>query len=623
MNEPDTDSGEEYIRGALADSEQEGQSFLARLAANDPVPGFPVNTKRNGVTAGEWEGDELGLPPECPVIALGVDDGVYWFLDTLGQLRALEFGQFGQKAINSLFMGRHHYLYWAWPRTNKDGAIVSWRQERCAETLMGACAHKGPWNAVERARGRGAWELKDGRLAMHCGTQLFIEGQPVGLGEIGGDVYMTRPPILHPWAKPIKSENGPGSYLLPILRTWEWTRPDIDPLLFLGFLAAAPIGGALPWRPVIYMTGDKATGKSTLQRLLKLILGNALIKSADTTAAGIYQLLKSDALPVAVDELEGKADPRKAKAIIELARLAASGDLMLRGGESHKGTQFNARSCFAFSSINTPPLEPQDLSRMALLRLKRLKPGSTPPLLDQKRLHVMGRMIMRRMMDGWPRLLELYQSYRETLAQAGHDSRGQDTFGMLLTCADILLGDDALKLGVPTLSTDPTTQFWAKNFAAAKMVEYEDALENWRIAVNHLISTPIEAWKSGGQQTIGAVLELLWAGRMDFKEAKVLCQRAGVSLAKPTEHFPHTGLFIPNQNPLLHKIFEGTKFQGELGTGVWTGALRQGPEDKHIACSGRVNGVKSKGTLYALETVLSREGEQPAAALQQSKAEFT
>jgi hypothetical protein len=603
-------SGPEALAAVVDDAEEqladEEKQLLATLAATDPIPG----NERDGVKAGEWEGDELGLPPECPVIPLGVDGDVYWFLDTLGQLRALEYAQFGQKAINSLFMGRQNYLYWAWPRHSKEGLIVGWRQEKVTETLMQACAMKGPWNAVERARGRGAWELADGGLALHCGTRLYVDGKGSPLGELQGDVYMTRPPILHPWHKPVGA-TGPVTLLAPLLKTWNWARKEIDYILFLGWLAAAPFGGALPWRPTVYITGDKACGKSTLQAIPKALLGNALIKSADTTAAGIYQLLKSDALPVAVDELEGKADPRRAKAIIELARLAASGDLMLRGGEAHKGTQFNARSCFAFSSINTPPLEPQDLSRMALLRLFKLPAGSTPPLLNDRELHKAGRQLLRIMIDRWHLFPEKWQAYRKILAQAGHDSRGQDTFGTLLACADLVTTfEEADKFKLPFLEFEPDGTYWIKHFAAKQMAEYEDAEENWRLCLNRIISTQIESWKSGGQQTMGEVLESLFAGKIEFNEAKALAQKAGLTLQMPTPQRPKHGLFIPNQHPQLQQIFMGSKWQGELGAGVWSGALRQAPPDTYHACSGRVTGVKCKGVLFDLHVVLNRPADK-------------
>ncbi|WP_163359483.1 hypothetical protein, partial [Escherichia coli] len=81
-----------------------------------------------------------------------------------------------------------------------------------------------------------------------------------------------------------------------------------------------------------FITGDYGQGKSTLQAIIKEVIGDALHATADTTPAGIYQRVKQDCLPVAVDELEADADNRRAVGVVRLARLAASGGVMYRGG---------------------------------------------------------------------------------------------------------------------------------------------------------------------------------------------------------------------------------------------------------------------------------------------------
>ncbi len=611
------EGGREAVAAMIADAE-EPRGFLARVAGADPVPGGSFL----GRQPGDWnpDEDELGLPPECPVIPLGVDGDVYWFLDTLGQLRPLEFSKFGQKAIGSLFMGRHWYLYWAWPRKSEAGNVLSWRQEKASETLMAACARKGPWNAVERARGRGAWRLADGTLAVHCGTHLWVDGQEMALGEVDGDVYMTRPPIHQPWKRPLTGQkNGPATELLPMLRTWNWARPNVDPVLLLGWIGAGFLGGALPWRPVIYMTGDKATGKSTLQKLIKAVFGPALIQSADATAAGIYQLLKADGLPVAIDELEGKADTRRQKAVMELARASADNNLVLRGGESHKGVQFYARSCFAFSSINTPPLDPQDWSRIALLQLYKLKKGAIEPTLDDQKLGKVGRMVLRRMIDQWSRFPTTFQAYREALSAAGHDARGQNTFGVLLACADLIVGEDGEALDLPMGSFAEDLSWWSEQLRTETLWEYENATENWRLCLNHVLSSPVAAWRQGGPATVGEVNEKYErgaAGRADgydINEAVTRLQQAGLSLLPPTQEHPQSALFVPNQHQLLHGLFQGSKWAGEPGAGVWAGALRQSPQEHWRLGNQRVTGVKVRGTLFPLDVVMGRRSEDDAA----------
>src|SRR5690606_4474591 len=152
------------------------------------------------------------------------------------------------------------------------------------------------------------------------------------------------------------------------------------------WIVMAMLAGAMPWRPTVFITGDKSTGKSTFQEVLQDVLDEMLVHAADTTAAGIYHHVGMDAVPVAIDELESEADTRKQKNIINLARVASSGALMLRGSSGGVGLSFQARSAFIFSSINRPPLEPQDLSRLCLLMLHKLPDDTTPITLDKARL---------------------------------------------------------------------------------------------------------------------------------------------------------------------------------------------------------------------------------------------
>ena len=205
-----------------------------------------------------------------------------------------------------------------------------------------------------------------------------------------------------PWGRTIDAADDPALVVLPLLRKWNWARPQVDPVLMLGWIGVAFLSGALPWRPAVFVTGDKATGKSTLQRVVKAILGDWLVQSVNTTAAGIYQKIGHDSRPVALDEMEAKANSTRSKAVLELARQATSGGVMLRGGDKHQGVEFEARSAFLFSAINAPPLEPQDLSRLALLRL--MKSTGDAPVIDEQRLALSGQMILRRLIDNWARL---------------------------------------------------------------------------------------------------------------------------------------------------------------------------------------------------------------------------
>src|SRR5690606_32617273 len=126
--------------------------------------------------------------------------------------------------------------------------------------------------------------------------------------------------------------------------------PYLDPILCLGWLATSLMGAALKTRPVIFTTGGAGVGKTTLREVFRNVLDGAVFAVADTTAAGIYQHMRNDALMVLVDELENKPGSTKAQAVIDLARIAYSGDDMARGGQDHEGVQFKMYASFMFSA---------------------------------------------------------------------------------------------------------------------------------------------------------------------------------------------------------------------------------------------------------------------------------
>lgn len=559
--------------------------------------------------------DELGLPPECPVRPLGISGDRYWFLDGLGQVRSFD-PPYGKHTMLSLFDGRLEYLSWAWPRWGKDKMINGFANEEALAALMRACVSKGPWESIDKVRGRGCWTDGAGGLVVHSGNQVICAGRAEPPGEMDGYVYPTRARIPGPW--PLKKDLpfNAARVLRPVLRSWTWARPEIDPHLLLGWIGAAFLGAALPWRPMIFITGDKATGKSTLQSLLKGILGDWLLQAADTTAAGLYQHVGLDSVPIAVDELESESDVRKQKAVLKLARLASSGAVMLRGGDRHNPVEFKAWSAFLFSSINAPPLEPQDLSRMALLRLDRLKPGQKAPPIDPQTFGIIGRCILRRLIEEWGRFHETFNAFADELGAAGMDGRGQAQFGTLLTCADLIeyegWDEERLKFA---LDVDGDLVPWRELLKPGSMHEYEDQVENWRACLAHLLSVRVEAWRNGTRQTVGQALQCYVApgkgdDRIDIVEANKLLAQAGLRIVfADREGRRRPWLAVHNQGPLVRQLFEGSKWAGELGASVWSPALRQGPRDKiWMPGQARVNGVQQKATLISLDGLYGREG---------------
>jgi hypothetical protein len=379
-------------------------------------------------------------------------------------------------------------------------------------------------------------------------------------------------------------------------------------------MAAAVMSGALRWRPSVFLVGDKAVGKSTLQNLMKMILGESVIKTDDTTEAGIYQRLGMDALPVQIDELEAGADNRKVMAVVNLARIAASGGLRLRGGQDHKGIEFNARSCFFFSAINPPPVNAADWSRMSVLSVRRLDPEKlkNAPELSEKVMAEAGRKMLRRLLDNWHQFDGLFDHYKIALRAGGHDSRGCDTYGTFLAAAHVLLGDEGVDaLGLPIERFD----HWSDWLGVTSLPEMSDQDENWKECLSWLLAYQVDAWRGGKHMQIGGVLQDVRSGidrTLDLDKARDLLALTGLGLKAtlPRNHRDHMSkgllLAIPNRGNAVGRIFNGSKWGGGPGgAGVWGTALRQGPPGVIITDAGqnamRINGDMHRCTLVDLD----------------------
>lgn len=600
------------IRAAFEDAKRDLQG---RRELRDPPREQPRSFKIKGEDVeflpGKWPGAPFDrLPPDCPVIPLGYSGLITYFVNSRGNMIEVAANEWGDNLITLLFAETPHYKYWAWPRFGKPledpktGAMlppkINGMDIRGAkECLIKAAVLRGTFDPLKHVRGRGGWTTREaGEFLWHAGDRIYrVRGQKLDAappGEIDGMFYPAGAPILAPWSEPVTAETSPAARLLQDLRTWNWERPEIDPILALGQIGVCFAGGALKWRAHTFVTGDRGTGKTTLKGVVTALLGSAIHSTTETSAAGIYQRLERDCLPVAVDELENRADASRPQAIIDLARVASSEDgFIFRGGTDHKAVTFTISSAFFFFAINPPPMEASDRSRMAILNLHRLKPmdDGRDPVIDAD---ADGRMLLRQIMQGWADYGRKLEAWRAALWRGGLDSRGQDTYGTLLAMAHLLLGDVIMSdagfdLGEPEIA--------GKRVGRLTAEERAEQTDNWRDCVDRMLNHLITDWKSGEKPTIGHVMEQLETGLFDVKAANDRLNLVGLAArqegpdGKPCEIAIGARHLLavpvrPSQG--INRIFDGTKFQN----GGWNTALRQAPG--HVVVRDRRGGQNVK-----------------------------
>jgi len=549
------------------------------------------NLPRDGIKPGQWEGAPHGaMPPGCPVEVLGSDrHGVVWVKAASGHLRALL--KWDLQTITDLFAPHINFPYWAWPAWGKDkitdenGDVKEVLRVKRIERdklfmCLGAQAKRLPeFDPETQHRGRGGWRTDEGDYLWHSGRYLWRvhQGklQNISPTQVGEYLYTQGRPMMEPWAGPVSQAESPALGLLRQLKTWNHARPYLDPVLLVGWLVTAFMGNATKHRPVIMVTGGYGTGKSTLQELIRRTLGGVAFESEDATAAGIYQQIQHDAIPVMVDELEHEAGTDKQRNILKLARISYTGGKVDRGGADHKGTFFRLYCPFFLSAINPPRGGDQDQSRMAKINLSKIPPSDDS---DGGRFTVRdtdGPMILRQVMDGWPAFCDkLLPYWWELLASLpGIDRRSIDTLGTLLAAAELVLGQAGLEeAGLPV--TDETRL--AEILQASTEDERAARLDNWHKCLNHLMACSIDNWKEGRRPTVGGVLDDLARSTLevDLGDARNKLEQVNLGI-KPKGSLGDPGagpyLAVPHDGPNLAKLFNGTPW-GDAG---WTDALRQ------------------------------------------------
>jgi hypothetical protein len=542
------------------------------------------------------------LPPNCPVQTLGKCGSTFYYIDSQGQLAALPGREHSRLGILTLFDEHKQFLYDTWPRKDKDGNTTGWRPERGAEDLMGSCGWKGVWDPTDRVRGRGAWCGERGELVLHTGQHVttFAPNPNVWAdriikkpGLIGRYVYPAGEEVGAP-AETVQALGcmGPGHELLALLRTWKWRRMDLDPILLLGWIGAAMIGGALDWRAIIWVTGGKGTGKSTLLQLLESVLDYTLVKLSDASEAHVRQTLKHQTLPVMLDEAESEEDNRKLQAIVKLARIAASGGKIGRGGSDHTAVEFTMRSAFLFGSILIPPLLGQDRSRIGILELGELSDDATRIDVSHDHWAPFGAQLRRRMVEGWGRWEATLDWFRVALGRAGHSRRGQDQFGTLLAAADMLLHDGEVHLA--------TAGEWVTALKASDLAELDDDARDEDRCILKLMTTSVDPFRNGGRKTLGQWTRI--AAGWDSGDAV----QAGQVLQSYGLRVRADQLLIANYHTELATLFADSHWAGRAGSqGVWVQAVRRlvGATNAGAVYFG---GPTSRATAVPLASILQR-----------------
>jgi len=302
--------------------------------------------------------------------------------------------------------------------------------------LMEACKIKGKFDP-ERVLSTGVWPDGNGGVVANMGNALYLPGS----GFMDHSDYDSEKVYISA-AKSIDIVvdalgNADSVKLRYICESLSW-RYKISGSLLAGWIYASILSGALRWRPHIFVTGGKGSGKTTVMRdIIKTILkGWSRNSDGGTTGAGFRRKLGNQARPVVSDEMETETKKQRDTAddVLTLARQSSSG-----AEYANAYVDITVHSCFCFGGINPNIKQGADKDRITELELIKDRGEGFRDRWKAKEREIKetfsgdyGRRLARRAIDNAGAFLANLEVFEDELSVMLGDSRSAEQFAPMV-----------------------------------------------------------------------------------------------------------------------------------------------------------------------------------------------
>ena len=497
---------------------------------------------------------------DMPFRVLGMDDGIMRYMPDNGQ-HIVSVSPSGHTKLNLMQLAPLQ----TWESVFPGKPSTNW--EAAANSLI-QFSQSLPKFDPRSVRGRGCW-IDGDDVIYHAGDKLAVNGTITPI-----PAYASPPRSIYEGGLSIAidtadaARNSEAAKILELCDELPFDQPLFGKLL-AGWMALAPICGALTWRPHVWVTGASGSGKSwiTGNIIFPLVGKSSIYVKGNTSEAGIRGRIGCDALPVLFDEAEAenlRSIPRM-EGVMELARQASSED----GGGIVKGTQnggsitYMVRSTFCFSSIGVAAVKKADTSRISVLSLRKADDAAqfervkalwrasaaSPAYCARFRARAVRNAIVTRANA---------ETFSDAAAEFTGDKRSADQVGTLLA--------GAFSLTSTKLISRPAAVAWLeKQDWAGFKVDSVDSDENQCFA--HLLSAPIRVERTHGADTI-SVSEAIDNARLD-----IIPGPEGLALLRIGIKIEGNLLQIANNHQGLERVFANTAWAGAK----WRGQLLRIP----------------------------------------------
>lgn len=502
------------------------------------------------VPSADNDNESVIKPDGMPFRPLGYNNGIYYYMaKATKQVTELT----GAQHTKSNLLMLADLSFW---QTNYASTQEGFNVLSAANFMIRACHAAGIFTD-DAKRGRGAW-FDDGRVVVHCGDKLYVDRTPTDPGSIISDyVYEQgkRMTIAIDDPLPVTETRR----YVELLKMLAFER-DQDAIMVAGWCAIAHVCGALNWRPHIWITGGRGTGKSyTLSNVIKpLFEGRSLPVSSATTAAGIRQHLGSDAIPVLFDEAEGtdEGSNRRIQDILELVRQSSSetGTAIIKGTQGGKSKSYIIRSCFMFASINANIIEASDKSRFTVVDLKAHRQRHTLEELGRARQFLTDEYMRRwqaRSVNNLAITRANAVTFAAVMAAMLGEQRAGDQAGALLAGAYGLHHDG--------LADFDTAKAWVEQWDWSHLTEDTRPDQDEHGLIEHIIQSRIEVTVGDKTQRM-PIAEAIERG-LDTQLHAYGIRKVAKRVDAANDDYAPTRIFIMNDSLAIKKMLKGTRWE--------------------------------------------------------------
>jgi hypothetical protein len=366
-------------------------------------------------------------------------DGNYVVLSyKTGRLVTLRPEQLTAKRLQAVFGAK--FCKMAYSEPNSDLQADVFAPMSLEDDVRDSCDEAGMFDAGN-VRGPGLHRVGD-QLVVNFGDQVrAADGTAVYAGPTAEGAYVAGQGLGFSFDTPCASEEDVRSVVETIGSFGLTSR--FEQIAVIGWFAMAVYGEVLDHRPILAVSAERGSGKTTLIELMGNLLGpQAIRRDGIPSLAQVIYDLEHRSAALLTDEVEARGSKKKAvEDFLEAMRIGftSSGTGRIKRITGGKVRHFNAPAGVLVAGIGLPAFNPATESRTVRVRLEPLNEARTAgvpnPLLDSsQRLKTveLGARLRRLLLSRWAVMQTAVKAVRSRLVSAGHEARSADKFAPLL-----------------------------------------------------------------------------------------------------------------------------------------------------------------------------------------------